>query len=142
MNLTTYERKEDSATPIVAISITSGVVFTLLVLLIAYLIGAAAGENRLPTNLESILLILYICTGTMLLGATPAWAFLRERLVSPAIIIFGLYTVAVIRYITTPSQLPGLYAAYFVAWFIVLGLAILFGFAEYGARVAIRSETD
>lgn len=142
MNLTTYEQKEESATPIVALSLTSGVAFTLLALLIAYLIGAAAGENSLPTNLESVLLILYMSIGTMLLGATPAWAFLQEKLVSPAIIIFGLYTVAVIRYVTTPSQLPGLYAAYFVAWFIVLGLAIIVGFAEYGARVALGRSTD
>jgi hypothetical protein len=79
--------------------------------------------------------------GTVLLGVTVAVAFARYRLVTPALVVFGVTAVAVYdawQFAVSPAAGAGptLLALVFAGWFAPLAGALLVGAVEYRLRAA------
>lgn len=95
-------------------------------------------------DLFGIGLLAWSIVGTVLVGAAPAVLYVRLRLVTPALVVAGLFAAAFIdtwQYVqaveasgAAMSATASTFTLYVVGWFVPLAAALLVGAGEYVVR--------
>lgn len=112
-------------------------------LVVGYYYSWQAVSYQLSVNLGST---LWMFVGGLLLGAIPLFLFFRWRLVTPLVVVGGLFLVGGVRMMWEYSSLDGaipnpafnFLEGYLFFWIIPLTIAILIGAIEYFVRKRYR----
>lgn len=122
------------------ISLVAGVAYTVLVVGAMHVSLGGFDPRALPSTIDFtfVLFLTWVLGGLVILGAVATFVFLKWRLVTPAVVVVGLFVRALVPHLDRYIDIPHLLTGYLLAWFVVLAAALVVGAVELGLKRAIR----